>query len=682
MAQISGPCDLWQFLNEIRRDDWAQLGIKYATMDPHTRLRFPIHFILSLAPLDDGGTEPTKDQILLLRLCLLAFYATRGLEVPKIIQLQATLVSNRQNSLVVASTGFGKKHIMALLMLLETSDSTRIFITISPLKRLQATQVTSFLLKYGIKTLAINQDTRKDIDYWRMNIHDGRQRKSQQGTARHLIVTAEQLFKSSEGQSTQFALLLRNQAFQQRISHVNVDEIHFVHYAGMERFGVPALHSAWGRFSELKMTLPKTIFWRGFTVTCPPHVQTTLEGSLLGTDYSLMRMSINQPTIVYARHCVVRNFKVFANYLCFLRNPFPVNGTLLDQPRILIFFDNDTLTRQVARFLDQRAPPQFRGTGFASHYYSLMSPQYLEQVYDNFTRPDGPCRILCATSGETTGLNFPDVQIMVNVGVFNGSENDQQKGHRSIGGLHVVFYEPRVRNIKLNEFHNKDLPFYKDPDRPRTMLKPGSNEGDRIPRSGIECMHTPCVRENKSNYFADKWSACLDYTKDCCDRAKPNNDTQIFNFQDYLPGPLYNPPPPPATVGKRKATNNEPRAEIDDEEEEEEEERNIGVKKKKRAPRFQKPLLARLFRWRRAEHEKDPISGVFPEYLIISDDDLVSLSKVHPMYIHSVADVITELHEEVDGDFATLWAQNAFDVILTFDTEYPEETRKRAKRVP
>ncbi|KAF9067628.1 hypothetical protein BDP27DRAFT_1422646 [Rhodocollybia butyracea] len=87
--------------------------------------------------------------------------------------------------------------------------------------------------------------------------------------------------------------------------------------------------------------------------------------------------------------------------------------------------------------------------------------------------------VLCATSGELTGIDFPNVQITANVCIVEESKSDQWKGrcdHSSISGLHVVFYEPWVLDIKLTKFNNKDLPFNKDPDCPWTVLKAGSNK--------------------------------------------------------------------------------------------------------------------------------------------------------------------------------------------------------------
>ncbi|KAF9062923.1 P-loop containing nucleoside triphosphate hydrolase protein, partial [Rhodocollybia butyracea] len=401
-------------------------------------------------------------------------------------------------------------------------------------------QVTSFLDKYGINTVAVNQDTPRNKEYWKKHIHDGAINSSQLGTAQHLIVTAEQLFKSPEGHFTRLALLLRDHIFRRRLLHINIDEVHFVHYLGRDCFGLSAFRPSWGRFSELKITLPRTLIWNAFTATCPDHVKHTLESSFLGSEYSLVQQCTNRPSIIYARHCVVGNFDVLQNYLCFIRSPFPTNGSLQDQPRVLLFFDSNALALCVSRYLDKHIPEQFRATGFVRHYYSTMSPQYLQIAHDEFTWPDGSCRILCATSAESTGVDFPDVRITVNVGIVDESESDQRKGRGDRderGGIHVTLFEPWVLNVKLEEFNDESLPFHNDPDRPRTVLKLGSNKRERVPHSGIAAILAPCIREYKANYFANCSPSRLDYLTFCCD-GSAHTDNE-FQLQDHLPGPIY-----------------------------------------------------------------------------------------------------------------------------------------------
>ncbi|KAE9394131.1 hypothetical protein BT96DRAFT_828184, partial [Gymnopus androsaceus JB14] len=95
------------------------------------------------------------------------------------------------------------------------------------------------------------------------------------------------------------------------------------------------------------------------------------------------------------------------------------------QPCVLIFFDSNTLTCCAAKFLRLHAPPQFQGTDFAMHYYGSMSPDYLKKAHNTFTLPNGPCQILCAKLGESTGIDFDDVRITVNVGIIDPCGDEQ-----------------------------------------------------------------------------------------------------------------------------------------------------------------------------------------------------------------------------------------------------------------
>lgn len=79
--------------------------------------------------------------------------------------------------------------------------------------------------------------------------------------------------------------LLREHSFCCNLPHVNIDKIQsLTHFASQDRFGVSAFQPAWGRIIELRLRLPKTVRYHGFTATCPPRVLKTIE-PLLGTDY-------------------------------------------------------------------------------------------------------------------------------------------------------------------------------------------------------------------------------------------------------------------------------------------------------------------------------------------------------------------------------------------------------------
>jgi RAD3-like DEAD/DEAH box helicase len=69
-----------------------------------------------------------------------------------------------RDSLIDVGTGYGKTLCMIIPCLLDPESLAVIF---SPLKRLQAVQVLEFE-HYGIKTLAINEDTPNVPDLWKV----------------------------------------------------------------------------------------------------------------------------------------------------------------------------------------------------------------------------------------------------------------------------------------------------------------------------------------------------------------------------------------------------------------------------------------------------------------------------------------------------------------------------------
>lgn len=140
MAAPIHPLTLPHYLDGIRNNSYTELWRKFAVTLQFTNNDLSL-FIIGL---------DESEQVIALRLCLLVFTVTNGKEIPKQSQLKAALASIEQDTLVIAGTGFGKTHIMALLQLLENSDSTRVFITIPPLKRLQETQVRPILLNQNI----------------------------------------------------------------------------------------------------------------------------------------------------------------------------------------------------------------------------------------------------------------------------------------------------------------------------------------------------------------------------------------------------------------------------------------------------------------------------------------------------------------------------------------------------
>jgi hypothetical protein len=90
-------------------------------------------------PYDYLATPAEEDRTYALQACLIVFIVTRFTIVPRVFQLQASLaILNGRDNIITAGTGSGKT-LCLLVPILLRPDS--ISITISPLKRLQVTQV-------------------------------------------------------------------------------------------------------------------------------------------------------------------------------------------------------------------------------------------------------------------------------------------------------------------------------------------------------------------------------------------------------------------------------------------------------------------------------------------------------------------------------------------------------------
>ena len=235
------------------------------------------------------------------------------------------------------------------------------------------------------------------------------------GTARHLIVTVEQLSKNLQGHLPQLAELVRNRHFQKHIGTINTDEAHFIHTTGVGRYGLPAFRPAWGRLSELKVLLPHSIPWRAMSATLPPHILKTVE-SILRPNYVYIHTTSNRQNTMYATHCIPTTIEDPKNYACFLTKPFNLEA----QPRVLIFFDNRTLTLLVADYLESLLPLKLQGKGVVQFYHGIMSDEFLHKAHHDFTAVDGPCKVLCATTGESVVSSISISSITQLIGPWKG----------------------------------------------------------------------------------------------------------------------------------------------------------------------------------------------------------------------------------------------------------------------
>ncbi|KAL0566331.1 hypothetical protein V5O48_015682 [Marasmius crinis-equi] len=470
------------------------------------------------------STLSEKDLNLALRVIVVAFYVTEGREIPREYQVRAVCASYANDSAIIAGTGSGKTLITALLMWM--TGRGRVSITVSPLKRLQETQGKDFEEKYRIPTLVVNESTERTADFWKENVFEYSARVP--GRIQHLLVTPEQLFKLKEGYHSRTGNLIRDQRYKKFIRRFFIDEAHFIHYAGLSHNTQKAFRPAYGQLDEIKVLFPN-IPWHALTATAPPHVLRSIQSAVLNSKCAIIRYSSNQPNTVYAMHCVEGSLNNLDNYNMFLKEPFDFTT----QPRVLLFFDNKTLCAQVRQHLMERLPKTglpFPREEIVRFYRAGMSKQFLEKAHDAFATPGGPCKIYCTTKCNSTGIDYPDVDIVATVDIPPDVAEALQHGGRVLRcsekiGLFLILHEDWVLELDLSGFFEEPKGVNPDdPDRPRQPLTDKSNRQDRAAYSLVNLIQdkTLCM----CRFFAD-------YLNDTCP-----SDNGIAEVARTLPSKL------------------------------------------------------------------------------------------------------------------------------------------------
>ena len=107
------------------------------------------------------------DRTICLRSSLVCWAVSQGRMVPREMQLRSILADQRgRDSLISAGTGSGKTLPIALCTLLDDPAKKKVTIVVSPLKRLQKSQANEFTTRFGIRAVAINEDTPRDPTWW------------------------------------------------------------------------------------------------------------------------------------------------------------------------------------------------------------------------------------------------------------------------------------------------------------------------------------------------------------------------------------------------------------------------------------------------------------------------------------------------------------------------------------
>ncbi|KAJ7888771.1 P-loop containing nucleoside triphosphate hydrolase protein [Mycena leptocephala] len=499
--------------------------------------------------------------------------------------------------------------------------------TISPLKRLQILQVSE-LQRWGINAICINEDTPSDNELWN---------KIRDGYFQHLIVQPEQL-RLFRGHMPRLARLLHTHQFVKTIARVHIDEIHFHCIAGLPRYGLPPFRPAWGALDELRLRLSNGVPVQALSGTLPPHIKSAVIEHLNfnKSTFLSIKLSTNRPNTIYATHRIVGSLSDFRNLDFLISIPFTriIKG--------VVFFDDTHLCSDARGYLDKRLPLELRNTGIVRHYHGGMSKEYLKQVFDDFSSPNGVCKLLCATEGASTGLHVENIDTVVDYGLpqikLTGLQRAGRCGRHGQMSVYLVMAEPWAYTTSLDAVD----PGINDPDRPISgRLMKNSRKPARAGLAMVLYVRSKvCLREIINQYLADKSREALDISTDwCCDLDHPNDAGRKFDKRSFFPGrfiyanekgAIYagdvdeqdrvhlNP-----TKGKKCKAKGTPNRRLDQ----------------------RSNLQAQLRSWLVSAHASDPLRAVRPAFFILDAKAIKALSAVHPDRINSISQVVAALQE-------------------------------------
>ncbi|KAJ8077664.1 hypothetical protein PM082_002097 [Marasmius tenuissimus] len=209
------------------------------------------------------------------------------------------------------------------------------------------------------------------------------------------------------------------------------------------------------------------------TATSPPHVLWAIENAVLKNNYQTVNYLYNRPNLIDVTHCAVGSLDNMRNFELILTRPF----SLAKQKQVLVFFDRISLLCKVLCHLCSLLPDDLPidKKRVVRFYDSCMSGKFLAEAHADFTTPDGPCRVLLSTTSESMGIDFPDVDIVVNANIPPTAADAGQRRGRALRqqsrcGLFLILYEEWVSDIAMDEFETTSSTFGNDPDRPRAAL--------------------------------------------------------------------------------------------------------------------------------------------------------------------------------------------------------------------
>ncbi|KAJ7356525.1 hypothetical protein DFH08DRAFT_689611, partial [Mycena albidolilacea] len=164
---------------------------------------------------------------------------------------------------------------------------------------------------------------------------------------------------------------------------------------------------------------------------------------------------------------------------------------------VVVFHDDTQQCTDAASYVDKLLPVHLQNSGLVRHYHGGMSKDYLTKVFDDFSDPNGTCKILHATKGAST-MRFPHLATR---SILMTEFRDLMAGRRGKVAVYLVMAEPWVYTVSLDAVN----PNGTDPDRPISgrLVK----DAKKPQRAGLAMIlyvqSTVCLREMIHRYLAD-----------------------------------------------------------------------------------------------------------------------------------------------------------------------------------
>jgi len=409
---------------------------------------------------------------------------------PEQVRCLRRLIFNKDDTLLVTCTGFGKSLIFHAFSVL----TRKITIQIIPLSKLGDEQLTDIRKIPGTNPCLITADTKKK--------ECGLLRDIKAGMYAHILLGPEQ------ASSRLFRRVLRDVSFQSRVGLVAVDECHLVRQW-------EAFRPEFSMLCELRILLHQDVIWFGCTATLDAETERIILSNTgfrsVGRNLyqtEVIRTSIDRPDISICLRPLMTGQLTSFNALYFLLDACQDHSGLptpMNIPKTVVFVDSRAAVARVATYLRQALVKKTESNDRQSSLYetvnhstycvfdvveifiSHVSKHDRDTRYREFTKAASTIRIMIATAALGMGVNVPDVERVVlwkftltkDLGDYwqRLGRGDRGINRTSVGYIFLPYW--------LFDTEGRDRPKAAEHASPTTIRQPSRIMKKKMRRSGL-----------------------------------------------------------------------------------------------------------------------------------------------------------------------------------------------------